>query len=194
MMYTAMPPKSVGSPKRRTGIRGITLATNLSLAMMPPFLLGAVNEGAASAAANAGIGKAAVDPTERVERRLHRRLDGSRIGDIADLGMHLAGPGRHGCRRTLVLLRVAAPDRDVTTLRVQRLRDAKADTAVAAGDDGGAAGEIKNAHGMFPFALGRDKACAQWRADVLAQAWTSASGKSNMGRDPFISSAQRNSA
>src|SRR5207249_9297517 len=38
MMYTAMPPKSVGSPKRRTGIRGITLATNLSLAMMPAVM------------------------------------------------------------------------------------------------------------------------------------------------------------
>ena len=29
-----MPPKSEGSPNRRTGIRGITLATNFSLAMM----------------------------------------------------------------------------------------------------------------------------------------------------------------
>jgi hypothetical protein len=30
--YTAMPPKSDGSPKRRIGIRGITAATNLSSA------------------------------------------------------------------------------------------------------------------------------------------------------------------
>src|SRR3954447_21742627 len=30
--YTAMPPKSLGSPKRRIGIRGITAATNLSSA------------------------------------------------------------------------------------------------------------------------------------------------------------------
>ena len=29
-----MPPKSEGSPNRRIGIRGMTLATNLSLAMM----------------------------------------------------------------------------------------------------------------------------------------------------------------
>src|SRR6185295_20240555 len=38
MMYTAMPPKSVGSPKRRTGMRGITLATNFSLPMMPAVM------------------------------------------------------------------------------------------------------------------------------------------------------------
>ena len=39
----------------------------------------------------------------------------------------------------------------------------------------------KDAHGCFHFLW--LKSCAQWRADVLVQAWTSASGKSNMGRD-----------
>src|SRR5438874_654527 len=160
MMYTAMPPQSVGAPP---------------------------------AAADAGIGKTAIDPAERVQGGFHRGLDGSGIGDVADPGIDFTGTGRHGCGGTLVLLAIAAPDRDVAALRVQRLRDAKADTAIAAGDDRRAAGEIKNAHGMFPFAVGRDKSCAQWRADVLRQAWTSAPGKSNMGRD-IRSSAQRNSA
>ena len=59
-----------------------------------PFLLGAVDEGAPSAAADAGIGKAAVDPAEGVERGLHRGLDRGGIGDVADLRVDLAGPGR----------------------------------------------------------------------------------------------------
>jgi hypothetical protein len=121
----------------------------------PPFLLGAVDEGPPPAAADAGIGKAAVDAAERIEGCLHRGLDGSRIGDIADVRIDLAGTGRHGCGRALVLLGVAAPDRNVAALRVQRLRDAKADAAIAAGDDRRAAGEVKDAHGMFPFCLGK---------------------------------------
>src|SRR4029079_17906038 len=71
-----------------------------------PFLLGAVDEGAPSAAANAGIGETAVDAAERVQRCLHRGLDRRGIGDVADLAMHLAGTSRHGCRRAGVLLRV----------------------------------------------------------------------------------------
>src|ERR1700730_14364146 len=200
-----MPPKSSGSPNRRTGIRGITLATNFSLAMMPavislliqpgrmalavtpvtrefnaeradqrvdrglgvrlmlvargakqrgeargrnqpaeriarsrafghvprrrlehmeyavqigrqnfaPLLLGAVDEGAPSAAADAGIGEAAVDPAEPVERGLHRGFHRSGIGDVANPCIDLAGPGRHGGSGAFVLFRVAAPDRDI---------------------------------------------------------------------------------
>src|SRR5260370_37664361 len=36
--YTAIPPKSEGSPNRRIGIRGITAPTNFSLAMIPAVL------------------------------------------------------------------------------------------------------------------------------------------------------------
>ena len=41
---------------------------------LSPFFFGSVDEGAPSAAADAGIGKAAVDAAERIERRLHRIL------------------------------------------------------------------------------------------------------------------------
>jgi hypothetical protein len=70
---------------------------------------------------------------------------------IADAGIDLARHGCHRCRGCLVLLRVAAPDRDVASRGRQRLRDAEADAAIAAGDDGSAAAQVEDAHGTFPF-------------------------------------------
>ena len=115
-----------------------------------PLFFGAVDEGVPSAAADAGIGKAAVDPAERVERRGHRGLDRGGIADVADAGIDLAGAAGHGRGGVFVLLGVAAPDRDVASGRRQRLRDAKTDAAIAAGDDGHAAGEVEDVHEAFP--------------------------------------------
>ncbi len=116
---------------------------------LSPFLLGAVDEGAPSAAADTGIGKAAVDAAERIERRLHRILDGGGIADVADAGVDLAGTGGHGRRSALVFVGVAAPDRDVAAGGVECLRDAESDAAIAAGDDRCAACEVEDAHGCF---------------------------------------------
>src|SRR5258707_8630220 len=70
-----------------------------------------------------------------------------------------AGAGSHARCRALVLVGVAAPDRNVATLGVQRLRDADADAAVTAGDNSGAASEVEDAHvailWVFPFCLAR---------------------------------------
>ena len=187
-----MPPKSAGSPKRRIGMRGITLATNFSLAMMPavmslliqpgrialavtpwrasstasarnsaliaalvprnarcarcrratpgsrsppagrscrrpgafghvagrglehmedaveidgehfsPFLVGAVDEGPPSAAADAGIGEAAVDPAERVERAFNAALTEAGSATSQTCGSDLAGTADHGWRGVL---------------------------------------------------------------------------------------------
>src|ERR1700681_3604170 len=46
---------------------------------LAPFFLGAIDEGAPSAAADAGVGKTAIDPAECIERPCHRVLDGSGI-------------------------------------------------------------------------------------------------------------------
>jgi len=43
------------------------------------------------------------------------------------------------------------PDRDAAPGARERLRDAEPDTAIAAGDDGDAAGEIEDAHLGVPF-------------------------------------------
>jgi len=82
------------------------------------------------------------------QRRLHRGLDGGGIADVADFGIDLAGPLGHARGGACVLVGVAAPDRDVAAGGVERLRDAEADAAIAAGDHGGAAGEVENAHGF----------------------------------------------
>jgi hypothetical protein len=112
-----------------------------------PFLLGTVDEGAPAAAADTGIGKAAVDPAKGIEHRLHRVLHRAGVGDIADAGHDLAGSLGHGCGGGLVLVRIAAPDRDVAATERKSLRDAKPDTAIAARDDGHAAGEVEHVHG-----------------------------------------------
>ena len=111
-----------------------------------PLFFGALNEGVASAAADSGIGEAAIDPAERLERRGHRRFHRGGIGDVANAGIDLAGAAGHGRGGILVLVGVAAPDRDVASGRGQRLCDAKTDAAIAAGDDGHAAGEVEDVH------------------------------------------------
>jgi hypothetical protein len=116
-------------------------------------ILRAVDEGAPSAAADAGIGEAAVDPAEPVERGLHRGFHRSGIGDVANAAIDLAGPGRHGGSRAFVLFRVAAPDRNVAATQRKCLRDTEPDAAIAAGDHGHAAGEVKNVHLRFLGAL-----------------------------------------
>jgi hypothetical protein len=62
---------------------------------------------------------------------------------------------------------VAATDRDVATRRSQRLRDAKPDAAIATGNNGHAACEIKDAvkrfHWAFPFWFG-----AHWAERPIA--------------------------
>src|SRR6266852_490308 len=110
-----------------------------------PLLFGAVDKGVPSAAADAGIGKTAVDPAEPVERRGHRRFDRGGIADIADPGIDLAGAASHGRGGAFVLVGVAAPDRDVAPGCGECLRDAKTDAAIAPGDDGHAAGEVEGA-------------------------------------------------
>ncbi len=52
--------------------------------MLTPLLFGAVDEIVPAAAADAGIGEAAIDAAERIERGLHRRFHRGGIGDVAD--------------------------------------------------------------------------------------------------------------
>src|SRR5437764_692040 len=103
----------------------------------------------ASAAANAGIGEAAVDPAEPLQRSRHRGFDRDGIADVAEAGIDLAGTIGHGRRRVSVLLGVAAPDRDVAAGSGECLLDAETDPAIAAGDDGHPAGQVENAHERF---------------------------------------------
>ena len=96
----------------------------------------------------------------------------------------------------LVLLGVAAPDRDVAAGRGQRLRDAEADAAIAAGDDGDAAGEVENAHEAFPVWFGARWPCVRWRADVPVTNHGQGRPKIKYGfenRDPLCT-AERNNA
>jgi len=51
----------------------------------PPIILGPVDEGVPTAAADARIAEAAVDPTKGIEGRGERMLNGRTIGDIANL-------------------------------------------------------------------------------------------------------------
>src|ERR1700730_18477791 len=89
----------------------------------PPLFLGAVDEGVPSAAANAGIGEAAIDPAEPLEGSRHRGFNRGGIADVADAAIDHAGTAGHRRRRVLVLLGVAAPDRDVAASCGERLRD-----------------------------------------------------------------------
>src|SRR5437762_6382102 len=167
----------------RGGLKHVEDAVEIGRKHLSPFFLGAIDEGAPAAAADAGIGETAVDAAERIERRLHRGLHGSRVADVANAGIDLAGQGGHGCGRVSVLLGVAAPDRDVAATGRKCLRDAEPDAAIAAGDDGCAAGEVEDAHLGVSIWFG---ACSKpavrpMQADVLLQPWTRPSQKSNMG-------------
>src|SRR6185437_2707362 len=123
--------------------------------------------------------KAAVDAAEGVERRLHRCRDRGRIGDVANPAVDLAGTLRHGGRRRLVLVGIAAPDRDVAATQRKRLGNAKPDTAVTAGNHGHAAGEVEQVHGTFPRYDAH-----QPSADASRPPWTTPPQKSNMGSRP----------
>src|SRR5213596_1401902 len=81
MMYTAMPPKSVGSPKRRTGIRGITLATNLSLAMMPAVMSLLIQPGRIKSEMTAGI-----MANDKFVANVMPRIPVRRFGEPTDFG------------------------------------------------------------------------------------------------------------
>src|SRR5882672_5632749 len=131
-------------------LKHVEHAVEIGREHLAPFVLGAVDESAPSAAADAGIGEAAVDPAEGVERGLHGVLDGGWIGHIADAGIDLARAGRHGRGGAFVFFRIAAPDRDVAATERKCLGDAEAYAAITAGDDGHAAGEVENTHGVFP--------------------------------------------
>src|SRR5262249_36642903 len=139
-------------------------------------------------------GKAAVDPAEAVERGFHRILDRRGIRDVADAGLNLAGAGLH-CRGSgRVLLGVAAPDRDAAATRHKCLRDAEPDTAIAAGDDGHAAGEVEDANKRFLWCFhfaGRVLDVRGAQGHVLVSPWTSLPQKSNMGLDISIRPAVR---
>src|SRR6202022_1606127 len=132
------------------------------------------------AAADAGVRKTAVDPAEPLHRGGHRRFDRGGIADVANAGIALAGAAGHGRGGAFVLVGVAAPDRDIAASRGERLRDAETDAAIAAGDDGDAAGEIKNAHERFRLVLARVSRASDGGQMFLHQPWTSSPGKSNM--------------
>ena len=134
----------------------------------------------------------------RFQRGCHRRLDRSGIADVANLGSILP-VAPHGCRGGLVLVGVAAPDRDVAALGAQRLRDAEPDTAIAAGDDGDAAGEVENAHGSFFLGvsiwIGALKSCVQMAGRCSGPTMDKALGKIKYGsRYQIRCTAERNSA
>ncbi len=141
------------------GLEHVEHAVEIGGEHFSPLVLGAVDEGAPAAAANAGIGETAVDPAEGFQRGGHRRLDRIGVTNIADSCVGLALGTRHGRRRGLVLVGVAAPDRDVAAGHGERLRDAEPDTAIAPGNDSDAAGEVEYAHGgileVFPFGSAR---------------------------------------
>src|SRR5689334_64555 len=104
--------------------------------------------------------------------------------------MHLAGTGFHARGGGRVLLGVAAPDRDVAATRRKCLRHSEPDTAIAAGDDGHAAGKVEDAHAGFLWAFpgfhlsGRVLEMHPAQGDVLVQPWTRPPQKSNMGAKP----------
>ncbi len=89
----------------------------------------------------------------------------------------LAGSARHRRGRALVFVGVATPDRDVAAGSRQRLRDAKADAAIATGDDGHAAGEVENAHrrsfGRIHWVWRAFRPRVRCWADGSRQPWTS---------------------
>src|SRR5581483_5187783 len=133
----------------RGGLEHVEHAVEIGRKHPAPFFFGALDEGSPAAAADAGVRKAAVDAAEAVQRRPHGVRYGSRIGDVANAGIHLARSGRHGRGRRLVLLRIAAPDRNVAARGRKRLRNAKAYAAIATGNDGDAAAEIAPVHGAL---------------------------------------------
>src|SRR6185437_6192312 len=82
-----------------------------------------------------------------VERRLHGVPDRGGIADVADPGVDLAAGAGHAGRGRVVLVAVAAPDRDAASRSGERLGDAEADAAIATSDDRDAAGQVENTHG-----------------------------------------------
>ena len=148
----------------RGNLKHVEHAVQISGEHAAPLLFGAVDKGVPSATADAGIGEAAIDAAEPVERGGHRCLDRGRIGNIANAGVNLAAAAGHRRGGVSVLVGIAAPDRNVAPGRRQRLRDAETDSAIAAGDDGHAAGEVekscKRFHEAFPFGLARVKAAS----------------------------------
>ncbi len=114
----------------------------------PPFDLRAVDERAPAAAADAGVGEAAVHAAVFAERRVERRLHRFRVRHVALQRLVVAlGEGRE---RLGVFLFVAPPDRHRGAGRRQSLRHAEADAAVAAGDDGDPPRQIEQIHFLPP--------------------------------------------
>src|ERR1700747_2625986 len=72
----------------------------------PPVILGPVDEGVPTAAADAGIGEAAVDPTKSIEGRHERMLNRRAIGDVADLRLNSWPKSRELGQRVAILLRI----------------------------------------------------------------------------------------
>src|SRR5271166_6652360 len=149
----------------------------------PPVVLGAVDERVESAARNAGVGEAAVDPTEGLEGRGESSLDRLSICDVAGARFGRGAELREVGERVAVLLLVAAPDRDRATGARERLGHAKPDAAVAPGNDRDASREIEiGRHGLAPL----PRSSLSWRrrsnstkhgAHENSTAATSAAGK-----------------
>ena len=115
-------------------------------------------------------------PSSPPSRRRDRRRRRSRVD--------LAGPGRHGCRRALVLARHCGPrSRRCSPGRSSACAMPRPMPPLPPVMTAVRPERSKMLIGLFPFRLARVKSCAQWRADVLMQPWTRASIKSNMGRD-----------
>src|SRR5881409_608913 len=87
-----MPPKSAGTPQRRTGTRGSTLATKVS-----------------HANARSVIG---VSTAERRDRLRERLLDGRLVRDVADVHEHAPTVLAQGALGRAVPLGARAPDGD----------------------------------------------------------------------------------
>ena len=109
-----------------------------------PFFRAHLGErGRAAPAADAGIGKAAVDPAHLFHGFRERGIDGFFIADIAfqreDLAAGLVQLGFGGG----ILGGVRTPDRDVGTGLRHRFRHAEPDAAVAAGHECDLSGQIE---------------------------------------------------
>jgi hypothetical protein len=113
-----------------------------------PFLFRAVDEGLPAAAADAGVGEAAVDAAVFLQRGGAGGSGRIGVGHIDDQRVDLAAGFGDGFLGGAVLVRIARPDRNRATGLGHRLRHAKPDAAVAAGDDRDAAGKIKEIHGL----------------------------------------------
>jgi hypothetical protein len=68
----------------RRGLKHVKYAIEIGGEHAAPLVLGAVDKGVPSAATDAGIGKAAIDPAEYLKRGGHRRLHRGGIADVAE--------------------------------------------------------------------------------------------------------------